>query len=42
MKDIIVSVPEWLASALAELAKEYGVSLDEIAVYFFAKEVVHT
>ena len=41
-KTLTVSVPEYLAKALQDMAKECGVSLEEIAVYFFAQEVVHT
>mgnify|MGYP003290184326 FL=1 len=41
-KTLTVKVANHVAEYLEQLAKEVGVTIDDIAAYFFANEVVHT
>ena len=41
-KTLTVKVANHVAEYLEQLAKEAGVTIDDIAAYFFANEVVHT
>lgn len=41
MNDIIVTMPLYLAAELQEIADKVGVSLDELAAYFFTRGAVH-
>lgn len=42
MNEITISAPAHLQSELQDIADSIGVSLDALAAYFFAREVVHT
>ena len=42
MVEVNIPVPTFIADRLKELAKLIGVSVNALANYFFATEVVHT
>lgn len=42
MKELIVPVPSFVEDDLKALADTLSVSVDALAFYFFASEVVHT
>jgi len=41
-KTFTIKISGYVKEYLEELAKEAGMSVDDIAAYFFAQEVVHT
>jgi len=42
IKELEVAIPEYVEVAFTELAEKVGVSLEDVAIFFLAKEVVHT
>lgn len=42
MHDLYINAPAHLEKELAETAETLGVSVEALAAYFFANEVVHT
>lgn len=41
MKELDVVVPAWMGEALERLAVRLGLTVDEVCVLFFSREVVH-
>ena len=41
-KTLDVTVPDYVARYLETEAERFGVSVDDLATYFFARKVVHT
>lgn len=42
MKTITINLPSYVVEFLSEEARRCGVTIDQMAYYFFAKKVVHT
>lgn len=42
MQELNITTPAHLIKEMKEVAEKVGVSIDQLAAYFFTSEVVHT